>query len=103
MASMRRLIFLVLVASALTLGGCVILRSASISDSAGRGNAVSAQASDMGYLWLVAPDNLTQTAASRLTSGCASGKVTDAQTELSVRDFLGIVQMYQVNATGACL
>lgn len=103
MGNLKRLIVPALLASALTLGGCVFLRSASISDSAGKGNTVTAQASDMGYLVLIAPQNLTQTAASQLKNRCQSGKLTDVQTELSVRDFFGIVQMYQVDATGVCL
>jgi len=103
---MRRLqhfLIVPLAAAALSLGGCVFMKSSSISDSAGKGNAISAQASDMGYLLLIAPDNVTQTASDQLVGQCGSGKVTDVQTELSVRDFFGIVQLYQSNANGVCL
>ena len=42
-------------------------------------------------------------AGGKLVSACPSGKVTDVATELSVRDFLGIVQLYQSDANGVCL
>ena len=103
---MRRLQCLLiapLAAAALSLSGCVVMKSSSISDSAGKGNAITAQASDNGYLVLIGPGNVTRTAADQLVNQCASGKVTDVQSELSVRDFLGIVQVYQVDANGVCL
>ena len=92
-----------LAAAALALSGCVYLRSSSISDSSGKGNPVGAQASDTGYLTLIGPGNVTKTAADSLISQCSSGKITDVQSELSVRDFLGIVQVYQATANGVCL
>ncbi len=88
---------------AVSVSGCVFLRSASISDSIGKGNAVSAQASDNGYLVLIAPSNVTQAAADQLVSQCPSGKVTNVQTELTLRDFFGIVQSYEATANGVCL
>lgn len=69
----------------------------------GKGSPVSAQASDMGYLYLVAPGDVTEAAADKLMAACPSSKITDVQTQLSVRDFLGIVQSYEVNANGVCL
>ena len=64
---------------------------------------MSTQASDMGYLHLVAPGDVTEAAAGKLMGACASGKLTDVQPQLSVRDFLGIVQSYAANANGVCL
>jgi hypothetical protein len=103
MRKLRCLLIGPLAAAALSVSGCVFLRSSSISDSAGKGNAITAQASDMGYLYLVGPGEVTQTAADQLVNQCTSGKVTDVQTEWSVRDFLGIVQVYQANTNGVCL
>ncbi len=90
-------------AASLSLAGCVVLRSSAISDTSGKGSPVNAQANDMGYLYLVAPGDVTDAAAGKLVGGCPSGKVTDVQTQLSMRDFLGIVQYYEVNANGVCL
>ena len=90
-------------AAAMSLAGCVVLRSSSISDTSGKGTPVSAQASDMGYLYLVAPGNVADAAAGKLVGACPSGKITGVQTQLSVRDFLGIVQAYEADANGVCL
>ncbi|MGC1678344.1 MAG: hypothetical protein WA740_12520 [Candidatus Binataceae bacterium] len=83
---------------------CVRISSSSVANSAKLvpGNSVAAQAADMGFLELVAPMGLTQTANSNLAAQCPTGKFTDATTELSVRDFLGIVQMYQIDLTAIC-
>ena len=81
--------------------GCVFIRSGSISDSTGTGNAVSASASDMGFLELLAPDGLTHSANEQLASQCPGGKFTNVQTELSMRDFL-LVQLYSVSANAVC-
>ncbi len=91
-----------LLAACLGVEGCAFIRSSAISESVGKGNAVSTSTSDMGYLYLVAPQNLTQNANQQLASQCPSGKFTDVQTELSVRDFFAIVQIYQVNASAVC-
>jgi hypothetical protein len=85
------------------LSGCIFMQSSSISDSAGKGNQISAQASDMGYLMLVPPGNVTQMAADNLVNQCASSKVTNVQTELTMRNFFGIVQQYESNANGVCM
>jgi hypothetical protein len=102
---MRRLGFLLACASAASLAasGCIFIHSSSISDSLGRGSAVSAQAADVGYLRIIPPHDLTKTAASQLANQCQSGKLSDVQTELSVRDVFFIVQMYNVDASGVCL
>jgi hypothetical protein len=89
--------------AAMSMAGCVFMRSSSISDSSGKGSAVSTSTSDMGYLHLIEPSNVTDASAGKLVSACPSGKLTDVATELSVRDFLGIVQLYQSDANGVCL
>ena len=81
--------------------GCVVVESSAISDRAGAGNPISASASDLGYLRLVAPQGLTQTALANLLGNCATGKVSGVTTELSMRDFF-IVQSYTVSVSGVC-
>ena len=81
--------------------GCVFIQTSTISDKGGPGNPISASASDLGYLHLVAPQGLTQTALANLLSNCATGKVSGVTTELTMRDFL-IVQSYNVAVTGTC-
>jgi hypothetical protein len=83
------------------LCGCIFVQSSAISDRGGSGNAISASASDLGYLHLVAPQGLTQTALSNLLSNCATGKVSGVTTELTTRDFF-VVQSYNVSVTGTC-
>jgi len=101
MRLLKYLPLLALTTACIGLAGCIMIQSSSISGSAGPGTAVTGQANDMGILHLSVPQNLTQTANSQLLSGCASGKVTDVQTELSMRDFI-LVQMYKVSASGVC-
>jgi hypothetical protein len=81
--------------------GCVFVQSSAIADRSGAGNPITASASDLGYLHLVAPQTLTQTALANLLSNCATGKVSGVTTELSVRDFF-IVQSYNVSVSGTC-
>ncbi len=83
------------------LAGCVFVQTSSISSKIGPGAPISASASDLGYLHLIAPQGLTQTAQANLLSNCASGKVSGVTTELSVRDFF-IVQSYDVSVSGTC-
>ena len=103
-ATMKRLnsilVAAMLAGCALTYG-CVFVQSSAIADRSGAGNPISANASDLGYLHLVAPQGLTQTALSNLLSNCATGKVSGVTTELSVRDFF-IVQSYNVSVSGTC-
>jgi hypothetical protein len=103
---MRRLHFWLvapMVIAAMALSGCIFLRSSSISDSAGKGNPISAQASDMGYLLLVPPGDVTEAAADQLMNSCPTGKLTDVQTEMNLRNFFSIVQQYTVTANGVCM
>ena len=105
MAVLKRLILapgLALIAG-IALNGCIFSMSASISDSAGKGTPVSTSVDDMGYLLLIPPQGMTDRASAQLAGQCASGKLTDVQTELSVRNVLGIVQFYNVKAAGACI
>jgi hypothetical protein len=81
--------------------GCVFVQSSAIADRTGAGNPITANASDLGYLHLVAPQGLTQTALSNLLSNCATGKVSGVTTELQTRDFF-IVQSYNVSVSGTC-
>src|ERR1700723_4408986 len=81
--------------------GCLFVQSSAIADRSGAGNPISASASDLGYLHLVAPQGLTQTALSNLLSNCATGKVSGVTTELQGRDFF-IVQSYNVSVSGTC-
>ncbi len=103
-ATMKRLnsilVAAMLAGCALTYG-CVFVQSSAIADRSGAGNPISANASDLGYLHLIAPQGLTQTALSNLLSNCATGKVSGVTTELQVRDFF-IVQSYNVSVTGTC-
>ena len=81
--------------------GCVFVQSSAIADRAGAGNPITANASDLGYLHLVAPQGLTQTALANLLSNCATGKVSGVTTELQMRDFF-LVQSYNVSVSGTC-
>jgi hypothetical protein len=81
--------------------GCVFVQSSAVSDRAGAGNPIAANASDLGYLHLIAPQGLTQTALANLLSQCATGKVSGVTTELQSRDFF-IVQSYNVSVSGVC-
>jgi hypothetical protein len=81
--------------------GCVFIQTSAISDKGGPGNPISASASDLGYLHLIAPQGLTQTAFTNLLNNCATGRVSGVTTELTMRDFL-IVQSYNVSVTGTC-
>ena len=94
-----------LTASLALLGGCVSLNSSSLSEvsNASSGQTIKVTvAGDPGILHLFAPKDLTQKTNQELLSKCSSGKLTDVQTQLSTRDFLGIVQMYKVRASAVC-
>jgi hypothetical protein len=86
----------------LGLSGCFFLMSGTISSNAGKGNSVSATSSDWGILRLTIPSGLTASVNGQLVGQCSSGKVSNVTTELSMRDFLLLAQMYTVAATGIC-
>ncbi len=101
---MKKLLAFSLFAGLVATGGCVSLNSSTISDSNGTtGQTVHATVSgDPGILHLSAPKDLTVQADKALLSQCSSGRLTNVQTQLSTRDFLGIVQLYKVRATAVC-
>ncbi|MDB5107331.1 MAG: hypothetical protein JWM69_272 [Candidatus Binatus sp.] len=101
MKNIAKLMIAPLIAASVLASGCVMIESSAISDRSGAGNVISASASDMGYVHLVAPQALTSTAATNLLAQCATGKVSGVTTELTMRDFI-LVQMYNVSATGFC-
>lgn len=78
-----------------------MIHSSAISDRISNGQAVSTSVSDYGILHLTVPNNLTQSANSQLVAACPSGKLSDVQTELSMRDFI-LVQMYSISAGAVC-
>jgi len=84
--------------------GCVSINSSSISESKGTtGQTVHATVSgDPGILHLTAPKDLTVQANKALLAQCSSGHLSNVQTQLSTRDFLGFVQLYKVRATAVC-
>src|SRR5260370_16711896 len=73
--------------------GCVFVQSSAIADRSGAGNPITANASDLGYLHLVAPQGLTHTALANLLSNCATGKVSALTPDLTVRHFF-VLQSY---------
>src|SRR5690348_12582107 len=104
MRFLSRLLFVAAFGASLTLTGCVWIASSSISSSnkTQAGNTATANAQDWGFLHLIAPQGLTGIANQQLASACPSGKFTDVQTELSVRDFFGIAQQYTVSSVAIC-
>jgi outer membrane protein OmpA-like peptidoglycan-associated protein len=85
-----------------SLSACVLIHSSTISESTGSGSAVSAVDSDYGILRLSKPQGLTSAASADLAKQCPSGLLTDVQTQLSMRDWLLIVQYYTVMANAVC-
>ena len=86
----------------LLLSACVLIHSGAISEGAAGGSSVKAEYSDYGILHLTAPLNLTSDANAALARECQSGMLSNVQTELSMRDWLLIVQYYTVTATADC-
>ena len=86
----------------LLISACVLINSSAISESAGAGTPVNASYSDYGILHLTAPSSLTSDANAELAKQCQSGVLSDVQTELSMRDWLAIVQYYTVTASAVC-
>jgi hypothetical protein len=84
------------------LPACAAISSSSISQVSGGGSSVSVDHSDYGFLHLWQPETLTTDANSELANKCQSGHITDVQTQLSVREWFGIIQYYTVTATALC-
>ena len=81
--------------------GCVWVRSSSIGDRSGGGQTVHVYTGDYGILHLTTPDGITEAANSQLVSQCQGGKVTNAQTEMAMREWI-LIQWYTVNAVAVC-
>ena len=89
----------------LALNGCVSIESSSISGSPNGISGIPVHTSDegeIGILHLTAPADLTTKADEALKAQCASGHLTNVQTQLSLRDWIGIVQVYKVRASAIC-
>jgi hypothetical protein len=101
---MKKLLGVVLLSGFIATTGCVSINSSAISESKGTaGQTVHVTVSgDPGILHLTEPKDLTVQTNKALLAQCSSGRLTNIQTQLSTRDFLGIVQIYKVRATAAC-
>ena len=86
----------------LCFSACVMIQSSTIGESTGAGSPVSARESDYGLLRLSKPQGLTSAASADLAKQCPSGLLTDVQTQLSMRDWLLLVQYYTVAADAVC-
>jgi hypothetical protein len=87
--------------ASMALSGCVVLESSSIGERRATGQGTTASTDGYGILRLTVPVGLTTGANSQLATGCPSGKFTNPQTELTMRDFI-IVQYYTVTADAVC-
>ena len=86
-------------------GGCTWINSGSISESnkATAGTPIHATVtSDYGLFHITSPKDLTQKTNEALMSQCQSGTMTDVQTQLNVRDFFLLVQVYKMEASAIC-
>jgi outer membrane protein OmpA-like peptidoglycan-associated protein len=86
----------------ISLSACVMIHSSTIGETSGSGSPVSAVNSGYGILRLSKPEGLTSAANADLVKQCQSGLLTDVQTQLSVRDWLLVVQYYTVAANAVC-
>jgi hypothetical protein len=86
----------------MALSGCVMISSSSIGERGATGAGVTAESDGWGWLMLMTPEGLTTAANAKLAASCPSGKFTNPQTELAVRNFLGIAQYYMVTADAVC-
>jgi hypothetical protein len=102
---LKKTIALALGAGLLAMTGCVSIESSSISDSP-RGTAGTVvhvtEQGDLGVLHLSSPTDLTEKANKDLLAQCQSGRLSNVQTQLSDRDWVGIVQVYKLRATAVC-
>ena len=102
MHKLSRALVLALALATLSTSGCVWIASSSISDSQKQGPGVSYIVNGMGLLHLTAPGDITPAANQGLVALCPNGRVTDVQTQLSVRDYFFVVQIYELWAGGVC-
>jgi hypothetical protein len=96
-----KLLTIPLLAIVMGLSGCVMIESSAITGGSGSGKSVTTSASDFGILYLTLPDGLTSKANSQLAGQCQSAKLTNVQTELSMRNFI-LAQVYDVTVSGQC-
>ncbi len=103
--TLKKSIALALATGLLVMSGCVSIESSSISDSP-RGTAGTVvhvtEEGDLGILHLSSPTDLTVKANRDLLAQCQSGGLSNVQTQLSDRDWFGIVQVYKLRATAGC-
>jgi hypothetical protein len=97
-----QLFFTIAVGACLSLSGCVLIYSSAISERSGSGSPVTAAFSDYGILHLSEPANLVSATNAALLTQCQSGQLTNVQTELSMRDWLLLVQYYTLTANALC-
>ena len=102
MKGLIRILGIAALGASVMLGGCVMIESSSIGPRTATGQPISAQADGWGFLRLYTPPGLTTAANSKLAASCTSGKFTNPQTELSMRDWLIIAQDYTVTADAVC-
>ncbi len=100
-----RMLLLLSASALLLLSGCVVITSSAISQARpmSGGHVVHVTTHGMGFLHLTAPNGLTAKANSALLARCGGAGTTDVQTQLSMRDILGIVQIYKIRASAHCL
>lgn len=102
MNKLVRLAGTIALVASMALSGCVVIESSAISERGATGAAVTATSDGWGWLMLTAPDGLTTAANSKLAASCPSGKFTNPQTELEMRNFFVIAQYYTVTADAVC-
>ena len=102
MRQMNAILIGLILAMCMSAAGCVFIRSSAMSDRTTTGAPLTGTVSDYGYLELIAPSGLTQSALANLLSNCATGKLSGVTSELQVRDFF-VVQYYTVSASGSCI
>jgi len=98
----RGVLAMTLLLVCLSVSGCVVLESSSISDRSGSGPRVASEQSRVGILHLTVPEGLTELANTDLVHQCQSGILTNVTTELKVREWL-IAQDYSVVASAECV
>jgi len=86
----------------LTIQGCIVLQSSTISDRTGSGPRVAGKESSFGVLHLTVPEGLTEFANTDLVRQCQSGILTNVTSELKFREWF-LFQYYSVWASAECV
>ncbi len=103
---MARFLTICLAGGAAFLSGCVFIPSSTLSDTPPAPGAKTVRVveeGDLGVLHLTAPKDLTTRAGADLLAQCPSGRLVNVRTQLSNRDWVGIVQDYKLRAQADCL